>query len=282
MPMRSRERAIAVALLQLDVGPDREGNLARAAELIARAARRGAQIVCLPELFSYMGSFRRPNEVAEAESGPSLTMLRELAARHRLFIVGGSILTRAHRGLPLNTCSLIGPDGRILARYSKLHLFDIEVPGRISFHESRAMRPGRHCTIARTSLGTVGFAICNDLRYPEVFRRMALAGAEIIFVPSAFTAFTGRDHWLALARVRAIENQCFVCAVNQSGNNADGVRFFGSSLLIDPWGKVLVEGPSAGDKVLLCRVDLSRVAQIRRQLPALKKIRKRYRLLCYG
>jgi deaminated glutathione amidase len=271
-----------VALVQLDVGAERADNLARAQKLIARAARRGARVVCLPELFSYMGSFRRPNEVAETLRGPSLSMLRELAERHQIFIVGGSILMRARRGLPLNTCFFIGPDSRIVARYSKMHLFDIEVPGKISFHESHVMQPGRSATIARTLMGTFGFAICNDLRYPELFRRMACAGAEVIFVPSAFTKFTGRDHWLALARVRAIENQCFVVAVNQSGRNADGVRFFGGSIVCDPWGKVLVEGPAKGDALLIADIDLERLKRLRKQLPALQKIRRTYPLRCSG
>lgn len=265
-------------MVQLNVGPNRMDNLRRACLLTDRAARDGADVICLPELFSYMGSFHRPKLVAEDISGPSITMLRRLAGEYKIHIVAGSILERTPGKLPLNTCFFIDPNGRIAARYSKLHLFDIHVPGKIRFEESHTMRGGKHATIAKTPFGVVGFAICNDLRYPELFRRMALSGARIVFVPAAFTKFTGREHWLALNRVRAVENQLFVAAINQSGKNVDGVRFFGSSLVVDPWGKVLREGPASGDAIISCRIDLSRVDEIRRQLPALKKIRKSYPL----
>ena len=279
---REPQAKVKLALVQMDVGPDRTDNLKRAWQLVDRAARDGAAVVCLPELFAYMGSFHRPKRVAEDIDGPSVRMLRRLAEEYGVHIVAGSILERTPGKLPLNTCCFIGPDGRILARYSKLHLFDIHIPGKIRFEESHAMRPGAHATIARTPFGTCGFAICNDLRYPELFRRMAIAGARIIFVPAAFTKFTGREHWIALNRVRAVENQCFVAAVNQSGRNVDGVRFFGSSLVVDPWGKVLREGPPRGDAIIRCTIDLARVDEIRRQLPALKKIRSSYPLKTCG
>ena len=268
-----------MALVQLDVGPDRDDNLRRAKKLCAQAARRGADVICLPELFHFMGIFHHPCAAAETADGPSIAAMREIAKRHRVHVVAGSILERRGRGLPLNTCFFIAPDGRIAARYSKMHLFDLKIPGRIRFLESHTMRPGSHATVMSTGFGTFGFAICNDLRYPELFRRMVKAGAEVIFVPSAFTRFTGRDHWLALARVRAIENQCYIVAVNQSGKNMEGVHFFGSSLVVDPWGKVLKEGPLTGDKVLSCKIDPSLVSELRSQLPALKKIRKKYPLV---
>ena len=269
---------LRVALVQLDVGPDRQDNLQRALKLIGKTAKRGADIVCLPELFSYMGSFAQPIRAAETRQGPSISAIRKAARDFDLYIVAGSILERAPRGLPLNTCYFIGPSGRIVSRYSKLHLFDIDVPGRIHFHESKTMQVGKHATVATTPFGMAGFAICNDLRYPELFRKMALAGARIIFVPSAFTRFTGRDHWIALNRVRAIENQCYIVAVNQSGKNVAGVHFFGSSLAVDPWGKVLREGPPGGDALINCDINLSLVDKIRRQLPALKKVRYSYPL----
>jgi len=276
--MKTKKESIKLALVQLDVGPNRMDNLRRAWLLTDEAARKGADVVCLPELFSYMGSFHKPRLVAEDISGPSITTLRRLASEYGIHIVAGSILERTPGKLPLNTCLFIGPSGKIAARYSKLHLFDIHVPGKIRFEESHTMRGGKHAAIAKTPFGLVGFAICNDLRYPELFRRMAVAGARIIFVPSAFTKFTGREHWLALNRVRAVENQCFFAAVNQSGKNVDGVRFFGSSLVVDPWGKVLCEGPPKGDAIVSCRIELSRVDEIRKQLPALKKIRSSYPL----
>jgi deaminated glutathione amidase len=272
---------ISVSLAQLDVGPDRTDNLNRAKKLVSRAAKRGSDIVCLPELFSYMGSFHDPNSVAETESGPSLSMLRELADRHKIFIVGGSILMKRRQGLPSNTCFMIDHGGKIVSRYSKMHLFDIEIPGKIKFLESKFMCPGRSVSVTNSRFGKLGAAICNDLRYPELFRKMSIAGCRIIFVPAAFTKFTGRDHWIALNRVRAIENQCYIVAVNQSGMNTTGVHFFGSSLIIDPWGKVLKEARPDGDQLITCKIDLGFVDKIRKQLPALAKIRKSYPLHQY-
>lgn len=263
------------ALIQLDVGPDREENLEKTERLCRQAAMRGADLICLPELFSFMGDFHPPCPAAETVRGPSVATLRRVAREHRVHICGGSILERSGKGLPLNTCCFIGPDGEVKARYSKLHLFDILIPGKIHYAESHAMRPGRHATVVQTPWGVMGVAICNDLRYPELFRRMVAAGAEVIFVPAAFTAFTGRDHWVTLLRARAIENQCFVVAVNQSGKNIHGVRFFGASLVCDPWGRILVEGPPTGDRVLTCDIDLELARRLRKELPALGKIRPR-------
>jgi len=280
--MRKRlVKKIKVALVQMDVGPDRDKNLSRAKTLIEKAMNENPDVICLPELFSYMGSFHDPQSVAETKRGPSITMLCDIAAHHRVHIVAGSVLERTSKGRPKNTCFFIGPNGRIISGYSKMHLFDIHVPGKIRFEESKFMTPGKNVAVAKTSFGRVGFAICNDLRYPEIFRRMILAGARIIFLPAAFTKFTGRDHWISLIKVRAIENQCYVVAVNQSGKNADGVRFFGSSIACDPWGNFIKEGPPKGDAVLACEIDLGNVDRIRRDLPALKKIRRSYPLRIY-
>ncbi len=271
---RGRDR-FRVGLIQLDVGPGREKNLKKAERLCRQAARRGADLICLPELFSFMGDFHPPCPAAETIRGPSVAMLKAIAREYRVFICGGSILERSGRGLPLNTSFFIDRRGKVIARYSKLHLFDIEIPGKIRYAESHAMRPGRHATVVQTPFGIAGVAICNDLRYPELFRRMVAAGAEVIFVPAAFTAFTGRDHWVTLLRARAIENQCYVVAVNQSGRNIHGVRFFGASLVADPWGRILVEGQATGDRVLTCEIDLGLARTLRSQLPALSKIRPR-------
>lgn len=278
MALEQKMARIKISLIQLDVGSDKDGNLSRARGLILKAAKNGASVVCLPELFSYMGPFKFPRKVAEDKNGPSISLMRGLAREHKIHIVAGSILERTKRGLPFNTCFFIDPAGRVISSYSKLHLFDINIPGKIRFEESKFMRPGKFVTVTKSAFGKVGFAICNDLRYPEVFRKMVMAGARIIFVPSAFTKFTGRDHWIALNSVRAIENQCYIAAVNQSGKNADGVRFFGSSIIVDPWGRILKEGPSKGDAIVSCAVDLYLVDKIRHNLPALKKIRSVYRL----
>ena len=273
-----KKNKLKVALIQMDVGPDREKNLAKTHHLIDSAARKKPDIICLPELFSYMGSFHNSKSVAESKSGPSLTLIKELAVKHRTYIVAGSILEKTAKGLPKNTCYTVSPKGKILSSYSKMHLFDIHVPGKIRFNESNSMQPGKSATILKTPFGKIGFAICNDIRYPELFRKMVLAGAEIIFLPAAFTKFTGRKHWIALNKVRAIESQCYVIAVNQSVKNVDGVRFFGASLASDPWGKILCEGPAKGDTILTCTINMSDLRKIRQHLPALEKIHKSYRV----
>lgn len=284
---KAASQKVTIALAQMDVGPDRKKNLRRALRMVADAAKEKAAIICLPELFDYMGSFKKPKEIAETRRGEAMTALREAAEKHGLYIVAGSILEKNPHDLPANACYLIDPHGGFAARYAKMHLFDIEVPGKIRFRESEYMRPGKHVTVAEMPIRlkdgtqrrtTIGFGICNDLRYPELFRKMALAGAKLIFLPAAFTKFTGRDHWLSLIRVRAIENQCFVCAVNQSGKNADGVRFFGASCAVDPWGKVLAEAPPKGNALVTATIDLALVDRIRRQLPALRKIHRTYPL----
>lgn len=267
-----------IGLIQTDVGADLDRNLDKAKRLVEHAAHRGADIVCLPELFHYMGPFKKFRGVVETANGPSIDLMRDLAKKFQIHIVAGSILEKFGRKKPKNTCFVISPSGDIICRYSKMHLFDINIPGKIRMEESKAMSPGRQAAIVKTKFGTFGFAICNDLRYPELFRKMVLAGAEIIFVMAAFTKFTGRDHWLALNRVRAIENQCFIVAVNQSGKSASGIRFFGSSIAVDPWGRILAEGPPRGDAVILCDIDLGLAMRLRRHLPALGKIRASYRL----
>ena len=185
--VNKKGHSFTVGLVQLDVGPNTRRNVEKAVRLCERAARRGADVICLPELFHFMGDFHHPCASAETVKGESISALRSIAAKHRVFIVAGSILERHGAGLPLNTCFFIGPDGEILSRYSKMHLFDVGIPGGIRFLESHSMKPGNHATIIETKLGAFGFAICNDLRYPELFRAMAKAGAQVNFLPSAFT-----------------------------------------------------------------------------------------------
>ena len=215
-------------------------------------------------------------------------MLCKIAKSHRCFIVGGSILERNKKSLPLNTTFLIGRKGEVLSKYSKLHLFDYavrggksyyDVSGDISYEESKAMSSGKNLTVAKTPFGKVGFAICNDLRYPEMFRKLTLAGCNIIFNCSAFTERTGKEHWRSLNRVRAFENQLYIVSTNQSGYNADGLKYYGHSMVVDPWGKVLIEGPPNGDVILYTKIDLGMIKEIRSRLPALRKVRKSYRVI---
>lgn len=281
-------KPITIAVIQLDVGSDKKANLAKAEHHMMEATKYKVNIITLPEMFNWMGKFSQTREVAEYEDGPSVKMLRKIAKERRCFIVGGSILERIGNKLPLNTTYFIDRKGEIISKYSKLHLFDYSVKkekglysdnGDISYEESMAMSPGRNLTVARTPFGKIGFAICNDLRYPEMFRKLALAGCNIIFNCCAFTERTGKEHWHSLNRVRAFENQLYMVSTNQSGYNADGLKYYGHSMVVDPWGKILAEGPPDGDIILYTKVDLMKVKQIRRQLPALKKIRKTYNII---
>ncbi|MFH1653515.1 MAG: carbon-nitrogen hydrolase family protein [Pseudomonadota bacterium] len=272
------KKKIRVGVVQLDVGPDKVKNIDKALALIEKGAKDGASVLALPELFNYMGSFDSPDEIAEEENGPTIGSMKEAAKKHKVYIVAGSVLIRQEEGLPKNTCFFISPEGKILSEYSKMHLFDLAVPEKISFLESKFMQAGEHVTTCETDFGKVGFAICNDLRYPEIFRAMTFDGAKIIFVPSAFTKFTGQHHWHSLTKVRAIENQIFIVAINQSGKNIEGVKFFGHSRVVDPMGKILVDGNEDGDQLLMCDIDLNELDTFREQLPALKKIKKEYKI----
>jgi predicted amidohydrolase len=284
--MTAKKKQVGVALIQLDVGADKKANLEKAEHYCHEAAREGVDIIALPEMFNWMGPFERSREAAEGESGLSITMLKNISREYHCYIVGGSILERQKKGRPLNTTFFIGRNGKIIACYSKMHLFDYEVKGeksclyegggKISYLESKAMLPGKSLTAIKTAFGKIGLAICNDLRYPETFRNLTLYGCEMIFVSNAFTERTGREHWHALNRVRAFENQIYIISTNQSGHNAEGIKYFGHSMVVDPWGRIVVEGPPDGDVILYATIDLENVKKIRSQLPALKKIHRKY------
>lgn len=271
-----KNKQVKIALIQLDVGADKSANLEKAEYYCREAARSGVDVIALPEMWNWMGPFSETKKAAETKDGPAITMLRSVAHEFGCHIVAGSILEKQKKGLPLNTTFFIGKKGEIVARYSKMHLFDLEIPGEIKYLESKAMAPGKNLSVAKTPFGKIGFVICNDLRYPEAFRKLTLAGCKIIFNSSAFTERTGKEHWHGLNRVRAFENLIYIVSTNQSGHNADGVKYYGHSMVVDPWGKVIVEGPADGDVILYATIDLGKVGEIRKQLPALKKIHKSY------
>jgi predicted amidohydrolase len=191
-------------------------------------------------MFNLYGRFETIVPEAETVAGPTSERLAAWSAQHAVYLVGGSFAERDEAsGKARNTSLLFAPNGRIIGRYSKVHLFDIDLPGRVTSKESDWIAPGTSTVTTGTPLGRIGQAICYDLRFPELFRRLSVDGAEVIVVPSAFTHTTGRDHWEVLVRARAIENQCFVLAPNQCGEPAIGMRTFGHSLIVDPWGRML-------------------------------------------
>ncbi len=261
-----------VAAVQLNSTPDRGSNLVRARVLIEEAARQGAQLVALPAHFAAYG----PEEVAAAAAqplkGPLVTRFRELARKLEITLLLGSVPEAAGAGeKPYNTSVLIGAQGELLARYRKLHLFDVELPGAPAHRESGSTQAGSEVVTAPLP-GTpwvAGLAVCYDLRFPDLFRVQSDRGANLLFLPAAFTLNTGRDHWEVLLRARAIENLAYVVAPAQWGQHAPGRKSYGRSLLVDPWGTILAQAAD-GEGVIYGSLDFERLARRRRELPCLE------------
>jgi deaminated glutathione amidase len=264
-----------VAAIQMATSSDKSANLEKAENLIRLAAARGAKLVGLPEVFNWRG--KRPEEAAAAESldGVTLTLMAGLARELEIYLLAGSITEDAPGHTKrYNTSVLFGPDGERLAVYRKIHLFDVDLPGRVTIKESDAKIPGSEVVTAATSLGPVGLSVCYDLRFPELFRRLVFSGARILTIPSAFTFPTGEAHWEVLIRARAIENQCYVVAPAQFGPNVHGFSDYGNSMIVDPWGRVLARaGDSEG--VVIAPIDMAYLERVRRELPSLTHARLR-------
>jgi predicted amidohydrolase len=258
------------AVVQMTSGGDLARNLERAADWIARAAQAGAAFVALPENFALMQEEDAgPSPVAEGPDGPIIEFLRDQAKRHSILLAGGSLPERVPGDARcFNTAPLIDADGTVLARYRKIHLFDVDLPDA-SFKESRTVGPGEEIVVAETRVGPVGLSVCYDLRFPELYRALAERGARILLVPAAFTVPTGRDHWEVLLRARAIENQAFVLAAAQYGIHNATRRSFGRSMIINPWGVILATVPD-GEGIALAELDFATLERIRRELPALR------------
>ncbi len=264
-----------VAAIQMSSGSDKAANLEKAENLIRLAAARGARLVGLPEVFNWRG--KRAEEAAAAESldGVTLTLMAGLARELEIHLLAGSI-TEHIPGQPkrYNTSVLLGPDGRQAAVYRKIHLFDVDLPGRLTIKESDAKVAGVDVVSIQTALATIGLSVCYDLRFPELYRRLAFAGARIITIPSAFTFPTGEAHWEVLMRARAIENQCYVIAPAQYGPNVHGFSDYGNSMIVDPWGRVLARAADI-EGVVVAPVDLEYLERVRRELPSLAHARLR-------
>jgi predicted amidohydrolase len=265
--------AFGVAALQLCATADKNENLARLEALAERAVTRGARLVVAPEVFLWRGPQAQEPEIAEPIPGPVPERLAALARRLAVHFVAGSFLERRGDGRPWNTSLLFAPDGSLLASYRKIHLFDVDIAGQVSVRESATRGAGTEPVVAPTDLGAIGLSICYDLRFPELYRRLALAGARILVVPAAFTFPTGAAHWEVLLRARAIENQCWVIAANQYGLGMGGVANYGNSMIIDPWGTVLARSGSDRDDVVCTEIDPAYLDRVREQLPALQHVR---------
>lgn len=257
-----------VAAIQLTSTADRSRNLEMAGNLIARAAGDGARLIVLPEMFNILGDADVLRAGAEPLDGPSLRWAAEQARHHGVWLVAGSIMERVPgQERIFNTSCLFDPDGERRAIYRKIHLFDCDVPGA-NYHEPATVMAGRDIVRAEADGVPLGLSICFDLRFPELFRILALDGARMIALASAFTERTGRDHWEVLVRARAIENQVFVVAANQVGASTPKLRWFGRSMIVDPWGVVLAQAPDR-ECYIVADLDFTEQDRIRAQLPSL-------------
>src|SRR4051794_1248760 len=258
-----------VATVQLTSTEDKDANLARADALTRRAAAAGADLVVLPEKWNVLGRPEAIQAGAEPLDGPALSWARAAARELGIDLVAGSIAERVEgQEKGANTSVHVGPDGEDRALYRKVHMFDVEVGGQ-RYEESAIEEPGDELVVSHTRDGVpVGLSVCYDLRFPELYRILAVRGARVLLVPSAFTLATTRDHWELLLRARAIENQAFVVAPNQIGEHAPGYRSGGRSMIVDPWGLVLATAPD-DETVAVADLDLEHQDDIRRRLPSL-------------
>jgi nitrilase len=264
---------IRVAAVQMTSTTEVEANLLLAEQRIAEAADRGAELVVLPENFSFLGRVDAERlAAAEREgSGPAQDFLREQASRHGLWLVGGTIPVWREEGRACSRALLVNGEGDVVAAYDKIHLFDVSVPGGQveRYRESATTVPGTEPIAVNTAVGAIGIMICYDIRFPALAHRLGLIGMDILAVPAAFTVPTGRVHWKPLLLARAIESLSYVVASAQWGEHAGGRKTYGHSMIVDPWGVVLAECAD-GAGVIVADIDMIRLQEIRNQFPVLQ------------
>jgi deaminated glutathione amidase len=266
---RAQTSVLRAAAVQLTATPDKARNLETADRLVRRAAADGARLVVLPEKWSLLGRGADLRDGAEPLDGPAVTWARDAARELGIDLVAGSVAERVDGEAKLRNSSLhIGPDGEVKAVYRKVHMFDVEVDGTV-YRESDHEAPGEDVVLSATAGGVeLGLTVCYDVRFPELYRILAVRGARIVTIPAAFTVPTTRDHWEVLVRARAIEDQVFVIAANQVGEHAEGLRSGGRSMIVDPWGLVLAQAADS-ETVITADLDLDAQAAIRTRLPSL-------------
>jgi predicted amidohydrolase len=260
---------IRVACVQMTSRRDKAANIETAERLLAKAASTGADVVVLPEKWNAIGDADVLHAAAEPlDGGESVEAMARWAGRHGVTLVGGSITERRDGREKLSNTSLVfDPEGNLVAGYRKIHLFDVEVGG-VTYFESEVEEPGDQPVVADVEGWRIGLSVCYDVRFPELYRILALEGAELLTVPAHFTTPTGKDHWHVLLRARAIENQAYVAAAAQVGETLPGKPAYGRSLIADPWGTVLVQAPDV-ETVVTAELDRSRLRDIRAKLPSL-------------
>jgi len=274
--------SFTAACVQFTAGPDPEPNLGTVSDLIRRARDVGADFILTPEASNFIESGRRRREKARREAeDPFLAGMRSVARETGAWLLIGSLVidptgepeAAAGETRLANRSFLVDPGGKIVARYDKIHMFDIDLPGGESYRESNAYRPGGGAVVVETPWGRLGMSVCYDLRFPYLYRELAHSGADFLTVPSVFTVPTGQAHWHVLLRARAIENGCFVVAPAQWGEHAAGRRSYGHSLVVDPWGEVLADA-GEGVGIVSARIEVGRIAEVRRMVPSLQHDRQ--------
>lgn len=260
-----------IGLAQMNSRDNKEDNLKSAEALIDEMAEEGAELIVLPEYFLYLGPDDGVRRNAEPVTGTSVNRIRQKAIDHKVYIHAGSFPEQDGKAI-YNTSVVFNPEGGMIAKYRKIHMFDVKLPGGAVVSESETMTPGSEIVTVSINGINVGLTICYDLRFPELFRHLALAGSQLIVVPSAFTMETGRDHWQLLLRARAVENLCWIAAPAQCGTAPPDQRTYGRSMLVNPWGLVVGQ---ASDAVtcIVADIDMSILQNIRTSFPALSHVR---------
>lgn len=260
-----------LAAVQMASGPRVDANLAEAERLVAHAARAGARLIALPENFALMAmsDADRLGAAEDEGDGPMQDCLSRLAREQGVWLVGGTLPLKSPDATRVRAaCLVYDASGRRVARYDKIHLFDVRLGNGEEYRESNTIEPGAEAVVVETPYGRLGLAVCYDLRFPELFRALLAQGAELYAVPSAFTAHTGRAHWETLVRARAIENLAYVLAPDQGGHHANGRETHGETLIVNPWGEVLDRVPK-GAGIAFAEIDLDYLRETRERLPSI-------------
>jgi deaminated glutathione amidase len=264
-------KSYLAAAIQMTSLPDLEKNLVEAEELIELAVRQGAELIGLPENFSFLGTEEDKIAQASAIALHSEKFLKTMAQRFQVTILGGGFPVPVNSERVYNTALLVDPSGTELARYQKVHLFDVNVPDGNTYRESSTVMAGTQLppVYPTEQLGNLGLSVCYDVRFPELYRHLAYKGADILFVPAAFTAYTGKDHWQVLLQARAIENTCYVIAPAQTGHHYAMRQTHGHAMVVDPWGIILADAEEKPG-VAIAEINPLRLEQVRRQMPSLQ------------
>ncbi len=262
---------LRLACLTLNSSPDIQKNIATITPMIDEAAKTGAQLICLPENSAIMAFGRQAllGDAYDAKHHPAIPFFADMALKHKIWLHAGSFAVKIRDDRLANRSYIFDPDCHIRAHYDKIHMFDVDLGNGESYHESALFRAGRETVTCQSQWGVMGLSICYDLRFPYLYRQLAQEGAGLIFVPAAFTATTGKAHWHALLRARAIETGAYVIAPAQTGTHHKSRQTFGHSLIIDPWGKIIADGGTETG-VMIADLDLTQITEARAKIPSLK------------